>query len=255
MTALAANNYNVNQRDVALDIRSFKVADNVHIYKGAIVVLDSSGYARPARNTAGEYVIGIAEEEFDNTISGHAAGGRDALGRAGVKVMSGAHFLLLCSATVTQASVGQIFYALDDGTARATVSTSGNVIGVVSEFVDSTHAWIFIPTIIPSVMSQGAAVSGVANGYKIARGRHTQVAAQDTVVSGLATVVAVIVTPESYTVNQQWFSGAVGDQAGAPAAGSFYINSWKATATGNTTPIAATSFVDNIAVDWVAIGT
>src|ERR1051326_959107 len=43
---------------------------------------------------------------------------------------------------------------------------------------------------------------GVAAGYKIARGEHTQVAASDTVVSGLATVVAVIVSPRTRTVKQ-----------------------------------------------------
>ena len=102
----------------------------------------------------------------------------------------------------------------------------------------------------------GSNVAGVAAGYKIARGRHTQAAAQDTVVSGLATVVAVVVSPESYTVNQQWFGSAIGDQAGSPAAGSFYINSYKATNhTNDTTPVAATTFSDNIVVDWIAIGT
>jgi hypothetical protein len=92
-------------------------------------------------------------------------------------------------------------------------------------------------------------------GYKIARGEHTQVAASDTIVSGLATVVAVIVSPRTRTVKQLFFNGSPGDQAGTPAAGSFLITSQKPTAVNDVTPTAATDFSENIVVDWVAIGT
>lgn len=98
-------------------------------------------------------------------------------------------------------------------------------------------------------------MQGVAAGYKVARGEHTQVAASDTVVSGLATVVAVIVSPRTRTVKQLFFNGSPGDQAGAPAAGSFLITSQKPTAVNDVTPVAATDFTDNIVVDWIAIGT
>lgn len=101
-----------------------------------------------------------------------------------------------------------------------------------------------------------AKVLGVGSGYKVARGVHTQAAASDTVASGLTTVVAVVVSPATYTVNQQWFAADIGDQDGSPAAGSFYIKSFKATNnTNDTTPVAATDFTDNIKVNWIAIGT
>lgn len=100
----------------------------------------------------------------------------------------------------------------------------------------------------------GVNVSSV-NGYKIARGEHTQVAASDTVVSGLTTVVAVIVSPRTRTVKQLFFNGSPGDQAGTPAAGSFLITSQKPTAVNDVTPTAATDFTDNVVVDWIAIGT
>jgi hypothetical protein len=95
----------------------------------------------------------------------------------------------------------------------------------------------------------------LAAGKKIAFGEHTQVAASDTIVSGLATVVSVIVSPRTRTIKQLFFNGSPGDQAGAPAAGSFLITSQKPTAANDTTPIAATDFTDNIKVDWIAIGT
>jgi hypothetical protein len=100
-----------------------------------------------------------------------------------------------------------------------------------------------------------AKVSGVGNGYKLARGEHTQAAASDTVASGLATVVAVVVSPRTRTAKQLFFDGSPGDQAGSPAAGSFLILSKKPTAVNDVTPTAATDFTDNIVVDWIAIGT
>lgn len=97
-------------------------------------------------------------------------------------------------------------------------------------------------------------VAGVAAGYKIARGRHTTVAASDTVDSGLATVVAVVATLESDPVDDPFMvSASIGDQAGAPAAGSFYLKSWKNTGGTDPTPAAATTF--SKVVNWIAIGT
>jgi hypothetical protein len=99
------------------------------------------------------------------------------------------------------------------------------------------------------------APGAVAAGYKIARGQQTTVAAADTVVTGLATVVAVVATFEDdvdgVTISQ--VTAQVGNQSGAPAAGSIIIKTWKATSTANPTLIAATTFSKK--VNWVAIGT
>jgi hypothetical protein len=95
---------------------------------------------------------------------------------------------------------------------------------------------------------------GVAAGYKIARGRHTTVAASDTVVTGLATVVAVIATLESDPVDDPFMvSASIGDQAGTPAAGSVLIKTWKNTGGTDPTPAAATTF--SKVVNWIAVGT
>jgi len=97
-------------------------------------------------------------------------------------------------------------------------------------------------------------VEGVAADYKIARGVHTTVAASDTVVTGLATVVAVIATLESDPVlDPILVSASIGNQSGAPAAGSVLIKTWQATAVDNATPIAATTFGKK--VNWIAVGT
>lgn len=96
-------------------------------------------------------------------------------------------------------------------------------------------------------------IGGVAAGYKIARGMHTTVAASDTVVTGLATVVAVLVQLDSDPVDgAMHVTATIGDQAGTPAAGSVLIKSWKST-DGDATLIAGTTF--SKLVNWIAIGT
>lgn len=99
-------------------------------------------------------------------------------------------------------------------------------------------------------------VGGVAAGYKVARGIHTQVAASDTIVTGLATVVAAVVSFQSApTVKQMFATADIGDQSGAPAAGSILINTLKPTAVNDVTPVVATDFTDNIKLAWIAVGT
>lgn len=90
--------------------------------------------------------------------------------------------------------------------------------------------------------------AAVAAGYKIARGVHTTLDENDTVVTGLTTVVAVVVSLGSDPVaGCSKASATIGDQAGAPAAGSILIKTWEADET------VATTFTK--LVNWIAIGT
>jgi len=95
-------------------------------------------------------------------------------------------------------------------------------------------------------------VAGVAGGYKVARGV-AAVTGTLTVVTGLATVVAVVATADSDPdgVALAMVSAQIGDQAGAPAAGSVILKAWKVTATGNATLIAASAAKN---INWIAIG-
>ena len=96
-------------------------------------------------------------------------------------------------------------------------------------------------------------VQGIADGYKVARGQHTTVAASDTVVTGLATVVAVVASLDSDPGDDPLLvSASIGDQAGAPAAGSVLIKTWKTNGT-DPTPSAASTFSKK--VNWIALGT
>lgn len=98
-----------------------------------------------------------------------------------------------------------------------------------------------------------ALVGGVAGGYKMARGVTAIGAASEDIATGLTTVVAAVVSlVGDPSLTHMYSSVTVGDQAGAPAAGSIRVKSWKPTGTGDVTPTAATSTFANVA--WIAIG-
>jgi len=109
-------------------------------------------------------------------------------------------------------------------------------------------------SIVPTAAQINLLVQGVAAGYKVARGTITPTTASDTVVTGLTTVVAAVASFKGApTLTCMFVAADVGNQAGAPAAGSIYIKTYKPTATGDVTPIAATTPWS--AIDWIAIGT
>lgn len=102
----------------------------------------------------------------------------------------------------------------------------------------------------------GKGISGVGNAYRVARGVNTQVAATDTIATGLATVVAVVAQfADAPSIKQLFCSASIGDQAGSPVAGSFLLSTYKPTATNDVTPTAATDFSENKKINWIAIGT
>jgi len=84
---------------------------------------------------------------------------------------------------------------------------------------------------------------------KLAYGNHTNVAASDTVSTGLSVVLAVVVSLKddpSASADVALVSADVGDQAGTPAAGSFLLKSWEVDTT------VATTFGEEIS--WIAVG-
>jgi len=136
---------------------------------------------------------------------------------------------------------------------RAGVNGAG---GAAGEFVlrDGANPGAQQALVYADALRVISAIVGVGAGYKIARGQHATVAASDTVVTGLTTVVAAVaVLDDDPTVDPLFVTCSIGDQAGAPAAGSILIKSWKPTANNDVTPIAATTFTKN--VNWIAIGT
>lgn len=100
--------------------------------------------------------------------------------------------------------------------------------------------------------AKGKVLLGGADGVRMASGQHTTVAAADTIATGLALVSAVIVSMDDDPVDGvMHVTATIGDQAGAPAAGSIIIKGWKST-DADATLIAATTFGKK--VNWIAIG-
>jgi len=90
------------------------------------------------------------------------------------------------------------------------------------------------------------------DGFRVAAGQITTATAADTVVTGLGTVVSVVAGFETDPADPNTYvSAQIGDQAGAPAAGSIVIKTWKQSGT-DPTPIAADAFAKK--VNWIAVG-
>lgn len=134
------------------ELESYLVEDNKHIYKGALVVLNNAGYLEPATNAADKMLAGVAYEECDNTLAGHAQGGKSCrVYRKGI--------FKFATADLVQADVGIKCYVEDDQTVNdAGVATQGIVAGTVVEVESSTVVWVDIE---PGV-EQGA-LSAAAN--------------------------------------------------------------------------------------------
>lgn len=89
-------------------------------------------------------------------------------------------------------------------------------------------------------------------GLRVVGGQHTTVTATDTVVTGLSQVVAAVVSYDTDPADANTYvSATIGDQAGAPAAGSIVVKSWKQSGS-DPTPIAADAF--GKVVNWIAVG-
>jgi hypothetical protein len=118
------------------ELKSYLVADNVHIYKGALVCVEpTKGYALPGADTASYRFVGVAAEECDNTLTGHAAGGKS------VRVWHKGEFLLTAT-SITQVMTGQVLYLVDDETVDDVTVTNFVPVGVLVEYVSATSGWV-----------------------------------------------------------------------------------------------------------------
>lgn len=102
------------------------------IYRGAMVMHNTSGFLVPCATAAGSFFAGIAEETVNNSA-----------GAAGDEVcrykMEGRY--LLEGAGFVQGDVGEIVYASDDQTITKT-SLNNPIVGRVDEYVSATQLWV-----------------------------------------------------------------------------------------------------------------
>jgi len=120
----------------ATKIRSFDVTADDCIYKGALVCIDTDGFAVPAADTASYEFVGIAVEQADNT------GGSD--GDIEVKVYTEGCFKLTGNNTLAQTHVGHIVTVADDQTVTDAVATNDVNVGMLVKFISATSGWVEI---------------------------------------------------------------------------------------------------------------
>lgn len=122
----------------ASELLSLAVSAGEMIYNGALVCVDSDGYAVPAADTAGYVFMGVATQQADNSS------GAD--GAVNVTIKRCGRFLLGWNgAGLTQAAVGNLAYAVDDQTVDAPDDTTNDVlIGQITRIVGASQAWVDI---------------------------------------------------------------------------------------------------------------
>lgn len=142
MAALSAAR-NTTIRGAMIYKLNVQVAASTTIWKGSIVMLNSSGYAIPAATAATTPCYGIADQTVVN--SGSA-------GSVSVDCIVGAAGLFDSAATLTQADNGKAAYFSDDHTISRT-ATSNSVAGVIIEFVSASSCWVYFDLPSPAIVA------------------------------------------------------------------------------------------------------
>lgn len=110
-------------------------AASKHHYERAMCFLDSAGRATDVVGSGLNLFGGIVVKEVDNS-SGAAGDLNVEFWREGKWLLTGTGFTL--------AKVGQPVFATDNYTISLTNDGSGVYVGIITDYVDSTHVWVDI---------------------------------------------------------------------------------------------------------------
>jgi len=133
MMALAADR-DTPQRDGKK--YNYPVLTGVKIYAGAIVVLDSSGWAKPAVTATGLIPVGRATCQVDNTLGSS--------GDLNVTIEEGVFNFGNSAAAdeITKAQIGDACYIVDDETVAKTSGTNTRSVAGYIRDVDTDGVWV-----------------------------------------------------------------------------------------------------------------
>jgi hypothetical protein len=137
MAALTAQLDTLEKRG---DVLAYPVGASKRIYKGALVVVDTTtGYAETGSDAANKNFVGVAYEDADNSSGG--------AGAISVRVKkTGAH--LLNAASGAQTSVGKPALLVDDNTVQTAATTNNIGVGQIVEYVSATKLRVRIDTAV-----------------------------------------------------------------------------------------------------------
>src|ERR1041385_733325 len=136
------------------DFLDLLVADNVKIYEGALVAIDSSGYAIPLSG-AGQKFAGVAEAQADNTVTGHTAGGI----RVRVNYAQVRRVFPVTGAAQNQ--VGLPVYASADSTLTMVGATGNQRVGVCVGYESTGIADVLLTPFEPLALGVAGAAGGL----------------------------------------------------------------------------------------------
>jgi len=134
--AALSDNLEVNRQDG--EIIEYPVAASSTIYKGALVCVNSSGYAVPASDTSNYVFVGVAVEKADNS-SGSNGDEKVRVYKTGVYEYT--------KSSATDADRGTLMYVSDDQTV-ATSTTNSIKAGYCVDVVDSSTIKLRIDTVV-----------------------------------------------------------------------------------------------------------
>jgi hypothetical protein len=142
MTALAANFSRRHMGDDALLVYGFAIglAASTRVYQGSMVAINQAGNLVPASADVALHVVGVAEDEADNS-SGSA-------GALSIRPRRGAFYLNNSSSTdaITDADAGRFAYVVDDDTVARTSNGGARPVAGVIVGVDSFGVLVEVGT-------------------------------------------------------------------------------------------------------------
>jgi hypothetical protein len=217
-------------------------------------------YACSLTPALGSYVTGqVVWFKAATANTGAATVNFNALGAKTIKKVAGG---VTTDLATNDIRAGQWVSLVYDGTNMQMLSLLGNAPDVAASILaasisdsDTTHApdgnSVFDALALKQNLLTNPLV-GAGASYKLARGVASITGSGD-VVTGLASVVSIVVTPVSDLdgTTLAGCSATIGNQSGAPAAGSVTIKCWKITTADNGALIAADAAKS---VNWIAIG-
>ncbi len=131
---------------------SYPVLTGVTIYEGALVVINASGYAKPAVSEASDIAVGRCKATI--------ASGSASSGTYQVEVEQGVFLWDVNGTAVTIANLGALIYAYDDHTVTLS-SSSASIAGTIYGLAASgTKAWVYTGLAAPL---DGTSVTTISN--------------------------------------------------------------------------------------------
>ncbi len=144
MTALLKNRTTEAQSAKAVpQYLSVPIADNVHIYSGAMVATDAAGRAIPAGAVGTTVVVGRSEAEYDNTVTGHVAGAFEVRVRQGIFRFGNSAGADL----IAEANRFSTVYAVDDSTVGFTDASGARKAAGQVVRVSADGVWVLIAAV------------------------------------------------------------------------------------------------------------